>query len=436
MDCARFETTLIDELYEELDELTSAAAKKHVAGCAKCSALLGGFRATRRVAILPLVDPPEGLEDRILAATRRASSQKVVPIHSRVGRAFSAFAAFAVRPQVAIAAVFVLTVGASVVLLRKNRELFEPEKAAPGAQIAASAAPSSASMAPAAEKNDKEEDKKAERPQVTLDRVQVDPTPTSTSASTPNTWSAASAAPTATATAKSTAPIVADGTLARERPANAPVTKSRNAADDIPAPEGQLPPSYTAQRPAPVAAVAPPPPAPRAGPRGDAQAQAPAFAGASEQTRSGESRAAAATGSFATGRAAFDAGRFPEAFRVFDALAASDVPSAMYAARSLQRMKRYSEAAQRFDDLSMRAAGTPTEYQAIYESASCYRAMGDTGAARERLNRLASVPSYAAQAQRDLAAIGPRRAAAAEAPQAAPPTATTAKPAEKAGAAK
>ena len=45
MDCARFETTMIDELYDELDELTSAAAKRHVAGCAK---LLGVDRRPPR----------------------------------------------------------------------------------------------------------------------------------------------------------------------------------------------------------------------------------------------------------------------------------------------------------------------------------------------------------------------------------------------------
>ncbi|HEX4449134.1 MAG TPA: zf-HC2 domain-containing protein, partial [Polyangiaceae bacterium] len=68
MDCEKFETALMDELYGELDELTSAAAKRHVSGCARCAALIGGLRATRRVATLPRVEPPEGLEQRILAA--------------------------------------------------------------------------------------------------------------------------------------------------------------------------------------------------------------------------------------------------------------------------------------------------------------------------------------------------------------------------------
>ena len=77
MDCEKFESAMMDELYGELDELTSAAVKRHVAGCARCTALIGGLRATRRVAIVPLVDPPADLEERILARTRDA--QKVVP---------------------------------------------------------------------------------------------------------------------------------------------------------------------------------------------------------------------------------------------------------------------------------------------------------------------------------------------------------------------
>src|SRR5579864_3230582 len=72
MDCEKFEAAMLDELYGELDELTSAAAKRHIAGCARCSARLGGLRATRRVAAVPLVEPPSDLEERILRAAERA----------------------------------------------------------------------------------------------------------------------------------------------------------------------------------------------------------------------------------------------------------------------------------------------------------------------------------------------------------------------------
>ena len=36
MDCEKCEPLLLDELYGELDELTSAAVRRHVGGCARC----------------------------------------------------------------------------------------------------------------------------------------------------------------------------------------------------------------------------------------------------------------------------------------------------------------------------------------------------------------------------------------------------------------
>src|SRR5580693_5543492 len=116
MDCEKFESAMMDELYGELDELTSAAAKRHVAGCARCTALISGFRATRRVAKMPMVDTPADLEERILAAVREA--QKVVPLGRRVARAVSFAGGWAMRPQTAMAALFLVMIGTSVLLLR------------------------------------------------------------------------------------------------------------------------------------------------------------------------------------------------------------------------------------------------------------------------------------------------------------------------------
>src|SRR5262245_44864230 len=118
MDCERFENTMIDELYDELDEVTSAAAKRHVAGCARCASLLSGLKATRRIAVLPIVEPPADLEERILAAAREA--QKVVPLRGRVSRAVSWAGRWAMRPQTAMAAVFLLMIGSSALLLRNK----------------------------------------------------------------------------------------------------------------------------------------------------------------------------------------------------------------------------------------------------------------------------------------------------------------------------
>src|SRR5262252_8490790 len=116
MDCEKFESALIDELYGELDELTSAAAKRHVAGCARCSARIGGLRATRRVASVPLVEPPGDLEERTLQAADRALS--VPAPRPRVARVISLAGSWAMRPQTAMAAVFLVMIGTSLLLLR------------------------------------------------------------------------------------------------------------------------------------------------------------------------------------------------------------------------------------------------------------------------------------------------------------------------------
>src|SRR5271166_5029875 len=159
MDCEKFESAMMDELYGELDELTSAAAKRHVAGCARCAALVGGLRATRRVATVPLVDPPEDLEERILAAVREA--QKVVPVRRRVARVVSLAGSWAMRPQTAMAALFLVMVGTSVLFLRgrsarapASAEVTVTEHGAPAplacATISASAAPEATTALPAA----------------------------------------------------------------------------------------------------------------------------------------------------------------------------------------------------------------------------------------------------------------------------------------------
>jgi len=120
MDCEKFDSLIIDELYEELDELTSAAMKRHAEGCASCAENLSGLRATRAVAALEAPALPEGLEERILASSRDA--QVVVPIaRGRLSRAVSLAGTWAMRPQTAMAALFLLMIGSSAVLLRSRQ---------------------------------------------------------------------------------------------------------------------------------------------------------------------------------------------------------------------------------------------------------------------------------------------------------------------------
>lgn len=116
MDCEKFDRVVLDLLYEELDELTSAAAKRHMDHCSRCRSIGSGLRATREVGVLPLLEPPDGLSDRILEAERRMRAR--LPLRQRIGRAVSVAADYAMRPQLAMAAVLLLMIGASLLFLR------------------------------------------------------------------------------------------------------------------------------------------------------------------------------------------------------------------------------------------------------------------------------------------------------------------------------
>jgi hypothetical protein len=116
MDCERFDRVVLDLLYDELDELTGAAARRHVDGCSRCRGIASGLRATREVGALPSVDPPDGLELRILEAERKMRER--LPLRQRVGRAVSVLAGYAMRPQLAMAALLLLVIGSSLVFMR------------------------------------------------------------------------------------------------------------------------------------------------------------------------------------------------------------------------------------------------------------------------------------------------------------------------------
>jgi Putative zinc-finger len=116
MDCEKFETHVIDALYDELDEVTHAAMKRHMDGCSRCSSLMTGLRATREVGVLPIEEPSDDLEERILASA--AAIQKKAPWHRKVVRGIAWAGSHAMRPQLAMAAVLVLMLGSSLLLLR------------------------------------------------------------------------------------------------------------------------------------------------------------------------------------------------------------------------------------------------------------------------------------------------------------------------------
>lgn len=389
MDCEKFESAMMDELYGELDEVTSAAVKRHVAGCSRCAALIEGLRATRRVAAVPLVDVPTGLEDRILAATREAA--KVVPLRRRVARAISLAGNWAMRPQTAMAAVFLVMIGTSVLLLRGK----------------SARAPASSDV-------------------IVTEQGSPAPAPVaSVVAATPMAPPAAyfGSAPAASIATRSE-------TVRDESQARAPVVHATppQAVAQTLAPKDDL--DGVAMNASGFAAAAP-----TAAPQG-----ALGGAGGGEMARGAAAEKKGSTAAFDAAVQAFQAGRWAEAQKAFDALAPSDPNADLWAARSVREGQGCRNALVRFDRVARRAAGTPVGWDALLEGALCYRAIGDFGNARTRLTALLGVDSHKDRAQAELDRLnqmqqglgggtsGPAAKAARAAPAPAAPAPPPAKP--------
>ena len=235
MDCAKFDQHVIDELYDELDELTHAALERHVAGCSRCAGVLEGLRATREVGILPLEEPPADLEDKILAAV--AAAEPKAPPAGKVIRVLSWTRRQAARPQLAIAAAFVLLLGASAIVFSNTAA--RKDSAAPAAAVAEPPSPPAVAAATAAP-------------------------------------AATAAAPEPTAVANADEPPAASAEAAAADAGAAQATASRRVAGPMPAAkptdplDGRAGAGAPAGRAAPKAAVGAPNPRARAAPAKDA----------------------------------------------------------------------------------------------------------------------------------------------------------------------
>lgn len=145
MDCEKFDQHVLDALYDELDELTHAALRRHVEGCSRCAGVYAGLRATREVGILPIEEPGVDLEARILDAIAVAHSK--TPWTRRALRGLAWAGSHAMRPQPAMAALFCLVIGSSLLLLRARpgtsamAPVLVTERGSPGAEPAVASPP-------------------------------------------------------------------------------------------------------------------------------------------------------------------------------------------------------------------------------------------------------------------------------------------------------
>jgi hypothetical protein len=113
MKCEDFQLDLVSELYGELPLHDRAVLLAHEQSCEACATRAAALRTGRGVEI-EQVEPPESLDGPILAAAAQHSRSRP----GGVVRALAWAGSHAMRPQLAMAALFCLVVGSSVLLLR------------------------------------------------------------------------------------------------------------------------------------------------------------------------------------------------------------------------------------------------------------------------------------------------------------------------------
>jgi TolA-binding protein len=137
MNSDKFDRIVLDLLYGELDELTTAAAKRHMDQSARAREIFAHFKATRQLSVLPTHEPPPSFEAELMERERRALAE--LPLHHRIGRIVSMLAGYAMRPQLIMGALLLLMIGSSLMFLRarpgQHSAMQVTERGAPEAEV-------------------------------------------------------------------------------------------------------------------------------------------------------------------------------------------------------------------------------------------------------------------------------------------------------------
>lgn len=401
MDCEKFEPLLLDELYDELDEVTSAAVKRHASGCAHCGPILDGMRSTRRQAVLPMLELPSGLEDRILASVREA--QKVVPIQSRGARALSWAGSWAMRPQTAMAAVFLLMIGTSAFVIRSRHS---SERAA-AVSVTEQGMP--AGQSAAADDHESLDSKAAAAAHGPNAPVPTTAPPVAAASPVASASGALALGDPATGLFGGNAAGPMDGltggkgrgskadeafgsalsaSLDDQKDKSSTKEEAQAPAEKKTADRGAL------QRDMSNAGV------PGGTPNADYAPRAQTIAPPTSKSQLGSDQ----QDGFSAGMAAYRTRNFAEATRQFDGAARSgDQNAALWAAKSVKDGNGgCGVAIPRFDAVAQKSSGTWVGNEAKLEAARCQIATGQLAAAREKLAALSKVASHAAPAQQAL----------------------------------
>jgi len=403
VDCERLDSLAIDLIdltqpggSTELDPRAQREAEEHLAACARCTSALERLRSGMRAASqLGLEDPSSLLEARILAAAGAVKPE--VPVSRRISRAISTIGSWAMRPQVAMAAVLVVMVGTSIVLLRGGglpgaHRTKVTEEGTPVATLEPAAPAVEGQGAPAVigggeSKDDKQKPKenaKAESAPLDLPKAEkkADDMKPMEEAEAPTTKSLAKKGP------------VKD--LAADEDGNAYGATGGLGAKGG---GGMVAPAQPAPPP-PAGGYAPP------ADFGDKEASkktttaAPAPGPAPTTTPT--------PASYDDAMAAYKEAKYAVAAKGFDAAAAAGQrpsSSLLYAARSYRAVGSYALALPRFQKVVNSYPTSPEAPHAALEGGQCAKAMGDTTTARALFEKAKTYPATQKQAENELAAL-------------------------------
>ncbi len=371
MDCTAAQSLLLDEIYGDLvDDDDSVELATHVAGCPACGEEFVRLKAYRADFAVPAIEVPVGLGARIMAAVDAAaaktSAANALPVAPSVrassrppwARTLSAVVshagAWAMRPQTAMAAVFLLMVGSSAWLLREHSRGETSALEAEGKERGAPLAPPAAAT-PASE---------------------FDPE-----------------------AARAAHGLSGAGGGGPKPPSPALPAQGQGFGEGESKAKRGLEAPADLGGPARVAAET----ATAAADRDDAYGGDGKRSEGRAKSASAEELSKNEAGDTSSAMAHYRAGRFDDATAGFDTLARQgDANAELWAARSVREGHGCRTALTRFDHLGGTTLGTPAGNDATMDGALCYRALGQIEASTQRLQRLLAYDGYSAKARAEI----------------------------------
>lgn len=407
MDCEKLDIMAIDIVdpragSDGVDARALREAEEHLAGCARCTAVIDRLRSGMRAAEhLELEDPSSLLEARILAAAGAVPPD--VSFKRRASRAISTLGSWAMRPQVAMAAVLIVMVGTSIALLRgghdkEARNAKVTEEGTPVATLEPQSPPTTPEQAGAPAiigGGEKKQEPLKEAPKAT-----PPPDPSPGFADVPK---AGDDLDTISKADKSVDAEKSEKKKPKEEVANKDLADGELAAGKKMAPPPPPAAAAPVAPPADLGAAADGKPATKnAGASGGAMGPMPAPTTTSPPTGS------TSASSYDDAMTAYKASKWGDAAKGFDASAAAgNKPSSslLYAARSYRAAGSCAQALPRYQKLVNGYASSAEAPHGAIEGGQCAKALNDIPTARALFEKAKTYAVTQKQAEAELAAL-------------------------------